>query len=230
MEEEKKEKIKSEVLEAEKKSRQAIDWKLPEKIGKKEVFYYQKMDNRGIILMGMAVLTGSLLYIMEKQNQLKKQEEKRREMMLDYPEIINKMTLFLGAGMTVKRAWKRIVDDYENQREEYGKRYVYEEMKQAIYEMEGGVTEAKSYENFGRRCNMQVYIRFGALLSQNMRKGTKGLTKLLKMESIQAFEERKARAKKLGEEAGTKLLLPMFIMLIIVLVIVIIPAFLSMQV
>ena len=52
---------------------------------------------------------------------------------------------------------------------------------------------------------------------------------MLKLEAIQAFEERKARAKRLGEEAGTKLLLPMFLMLAIVLVIVIVPAFLSVQ-
>ena len=53
---------------------------------------------------------------------------------------------------------------------------------------------------------------------------------LLKLESIQAFEERKARAKRLGEEAGTKLLLPMFLMLAVVLIIVIVPAFLTMQI
>lgn len=53
-------------------------------------------------------------------------------------------------------------------------------------------------------------------MSQNLRKGTKGLSELLKLESIQAFEERKARAKRLGEEAGTKLLLPMFLMLVVV--------------
>ncbi len=47
---------------------------------------------------------------------------------------------------------------------------------------------------------------------------------------IQAFEERKARAKRLGEEAGTKLLLPMFLMLAVVLIIVIVPAFLTMQI
>ena len=44
-----------------------------------------------------------------------------------------------------------------------------------------------------------------------------------------AFEERKNRAKQLGEEAGTKLLLPMFLMLAVVLAVVIIPAFLSIQ-
>jgi len=47
---------------------------------------------------------------------------------------------------------------------------------------------------------------------------------------IQAFEERKAQAKRLGEEAGTKLLLPMFLMLAVVLVIVIVPAFLTLQI
>ncbi len=52
---------------------------------------------------------------------------------------------------------------------------------------------------------------------------------MLRMEAIQAFEERKARAKRLGEEAGTKLLAPMFLMLAVVLVIVIVPAFLSIQ-
>ena len=63
-----------------------------------------------------------------------------------------------------------------------------------------------------------------------MRISADGLTELLKLESIQAFEERKAQAKRLGEEAGTKLLLPMFLMLAVVLVIVIVPAFLTLQI
>lgn len=204
--------------------------KLPEYIQGKKVSYYEKMDSRGIVLIVMAMLIGILLYALKMQNLGKEQAQKEQQMMLDYPEIINKMTLFLGAGMTVKRAWKKIVGDYERQKEIWGVRYAYEEMRKTCYEMESKVTEAESYENFGRRCNVQVYIRFGALLSQNLRKGTKGLTQLLKMESIQAFEERKARARRAGEEAGTKLLLPMFLMLAIVLVIVIVPAFMSVQI
>ena len=132
--------------------------------------------------------------------------------------------------MTVKRAWKKIVEEYVNRKNTAGIRYAYEEMKQTCYEMESGVAEAESYENFGRRCNVQAYIRLGALLSQNLRKGTKGLGDLLKMESVQAFEDRKARAKRMGEEAGTRLLIPMFLMLAEVLIIVVVPAFLSMQI
>jgi len=64
-------------------------------------------------------------------------------------------------------------------------------------------------------------------LEQNLKKGTKGLAQMLENESLEAFEERKNIAKRLGEEAGTKLLAPMAIMLIIVMIIVIVPALLS---
>ncbi|MBS6280243.1 MAG: hypothetical protein KH449_05510, partial [Lachnospiraceae bacterium] len=155
--------------------------------------------------------------------------ERKNQMILDYPDIVNKLTLYMGAGMTVKRAWKKIAEDYKRQQDTMGIRYAYEEMCSSCHEMDSGVAESSCYENYGRRCDVQAYVRLGALLSQNLRKGTKGLTQLLKAEALQAFEDRKANARKRGEEAGTKLLLPMFLMLSVVLVIVIVPAFLSMQ-
>lgn len=219
-----------EIKKQEEDSRTKKSFRLPGHLLGKEAAYYRKMDGRGLVLIIMAVLVGILLYALEIQNKGKEREERKRQMLLDYPEIVNKMTLFLGAGMTAKRAWKKVTEDYEYQKKIRGERYAYEEMKRACYEMESGITEAESYENFGKRCDVQVYARFGALLSQNLRKGTKGLTQILRLESIQAFEERKARAKRTGEEAGTKLLLPMFLMLAVVLVIVIVPAFLSVQI
>ena len=41
------------------------------------------------------------------------------------------------------------------------------------------------------------------------------------------MEERRQQARKLGEEAGTKLLLPMMLMLILVMGILIVPAILN---
>ena len=203
---------------------------LPEKLGKKKLYYYHPFNRRGLVVMAMGVVIGILLYALKKQNEKKEQEEKKRQMVRDYPEIVNKLTLYLGAGMTVKRAWRKVTEGYMRERTEGSERYAYEEMRQTCHEMDSGITEAESYENFGRRCDVQMYIRLGALLSQNLRRGTKGLTDLLKLEAIQAFEDRKAQAKKLGEEAGTKLLLPMFLMLAVVLIIVIVPAFLTLQI
>ena len=97
-------------------------------------------------------------------------------------------------------------------------------------EMQGGITEKEAYERFGQRIGLIPYMKFSALLSQNLKKGNKGLTEILSMESMQAFEERKSIAKKAGEEASTKLMFPMFGMLAVVLFMVIVPAFLSIQI
>lgn len=203
---------------------------LPEMLDTNELRYYQAFNERGPVITVMGMMIGILLYALQKQNIRKAEEERKKQMIEDYPEVISKLTLYLGAGMTVKKAWRKITEGYMKEKEDENERYVYEEMRQTCHEMDSGVTEAEGYENFGRRCDLQIYVRLGALLSQNLRKGTKGLSELLKLESIQAFEERKARAKRLGEEAGTKLLLPMFLMLAVVLIIVIVPAFLTMQI
>lgn len=203
---------------------------LPKTINGKKISYYLPFDSRGVVLVVMSILILILLWLLGKQRGKELEEQRKEELLLDYPELVNKLTLFLGAGMTVKRAWRKIIQDYEASLKDQTPRYVYEEMKLTLREIESGVPETESYENFGRRCNLPCYLKLGALLSQNLRKGVKGLGEMLHIESLQAFEERKARAKRKGEEAGTKLLLPMFLMLAIVLVIVIMPAFLTLQI
>ena len=203
---------------------------LPTNVDGKRIQYFRKMNDRGFILIIMAVLTGVLLYVQGIQNKGQELQKRKQQMLQDYPEILNQLTLFLGAGMTMKRAWKKVVTDYDAGKKNRGIRYAYEEMKTAMREMESGFSEVESYERFGKRCDCQEYVRFGALVSQNIRKGSKGLLDVLHLEAIQAFENRKARARMLGEEAGTKLLIPMFIMMMEVFVIVIVPAFLTMQI
>ena len=70
--------------------------------------------------------------------------------------------------------------------------------------------------------------RFTSLLSQNLRKGSTDLTALLNEEAKIAFDERKRRARIKGEEAGTKLLLPMMMLMIVVMVLIMVPAFVNM--
>lgn len=104
------------------------------------------------------------------------------------------------------------------------------EMVNVMYKISGGASEGECYEEYGIRCNLSEYRKFGMMLSQNLRKGTRGLTELLEREAEDAFEQRKNLAKKAGEEAGTKLMIPLFLMLIIVFAIVIVPAFFSIRI
>ena len=60
-----------------------------------------------------------------------------------------------------------------------------------------------------------------------MKRGSQNLLDLLEREAASASEERKRQARIRGEEASTKLLLPMILQLMVVLVILIVPAFLN---
>lgn len=107
------------------------------------------------------------------------------------------------------------------------KRFAYEEIVFTCQEMENGVSEQEAYQRMGMRMGTGAYRSLAVLLTQNLKKGSKGLLELLKQESQEAFEERRRQAKTTGEKASTKLLLPMGMMLAVVLVILTVPAFLS---
>lgn len=221
--------VRQEVEEREASTREEEGFRLPQKLKGKQLTWKVKKEYRWyyILLIGSV----SAVYLVYRDREKVKQKEKRRreELIREYPGMISKFTMLLDTGTTVKNAWEKIVQNYELQREETGKQTVYEEMLLTYREMQGGVSEGEAYEKFGKRCGVTVYLKFGAMLAQNLRKGSKGISGLLRMEAIQSFENRKSAAKRLGEEAGTKLLMPMMGMLMVVLVIVMVPAFLTMQ-
>ena len=71
------------------------------------------------------------------------------------------------------------------------------------------------------------YRTFSTLLIQNLQKGSRRLAELLEKEALEAWDERKRKARVLGEAAATKLLVPMIMMLAVVMAVIMIPAFLS---
>lgn len=182
-------------------------------------------DSSGCLLI-LAVLAAGLLYWGAGKELDRQLEQRKRELLLDYPEIVNKLALYMGAGMTIRNAFVKMGEDYKRKQKER-RRYVYEEILIACNELQGGRSESEVYDHFGRRCQVSAYMKLGTLLSQNIRKGSNDLLSMLRQEADNAFAERRNLAKKLGEEAGTKLLLPMMMMLCIVMVIIMIPAYFS---
>lgn len=106
---------------------------------------------------------------------------------------------------------------------------MYEEMALACREMQNGVSEGRAYENFGLRCRLPCYLKLAALLEQNLKKGNRGLSGLLREEVAEAFEQRKELAREQGEKAATRLLFPMVLTLAVVMLLVLVPAGMSMQ-
>ena len=167
-----------------------------------------------------------------EQSRKKEREKKRKALLeLQYADMVSNLALLLGAGMTVSKAWNRLTENYMNERQKRTicRKEVYEEMQRTSFEKKNGMGEERAYERFGERCGGYRYRKFGNLLAQNLRKGSRGLTRLLEQEAEDAFEERKSMARKLGEEAGTKMLFPMILMLGAVMLILAFPAMRSME-
>jgi tight adherence protein C len=200
---------------------------LPKEIDKLKIMWAEKMDSSGFTILIVGVLLAVIAFLLMDRDLYEKVEKRNKEMLLDYPEIINKFALLIGAGMSLSNAWAKICKDYKEKGK--NKRYAYEEMVITYGELMIGTSETTAYEKFGKRVKLIPYLRFSSLIAQNVKMGSSVLLSQLELEALEAFSERKELAKRMGEEAGTKLLLPMMIMLIIVLLVILVPAFLSFQ-
>lgn len=226
--------IKREVEQADARDSHTEELRLPDTAEGRKLIWSRSAENPFPAMLVLTILAALCVYIEMDSNVHKRAEARKQQLMLDYPDLMWKMTMLLGAGLSIKGTFTRISGEYSREKKadssrgrKHQMRYVYEEVAYTCYEMESGISEAQAYERFGRRCQLPEYIRLGSVLSQNLKKGAKGLTSLLAAEAEASMNERKNHARKIGEQAGTKLLLPMVLMLGIVLVILMVPAFLS---
>lgn len=209
----------------------AQEVRLPDSVLGEPVSWYPPRDERWMQIAGLTLLALCAALIGKNREDEKRERQRERSMQLAYPDIVSRLSLYMGAGVSTRKAWERIVRSYEQKREEGADvSAACEEMRRTLHEMQSGVPESLAYERFGTRCRLPSYLKLGTLLSQNIRKGTKNLANLLAEESGEAFEDRKAFAKKLGEECESKLLLPMILMLLTILIMIMYPAAVSFRV
>lgn len=206
--------------------------RLPLELNGNQLRWSQKTENTYRIILMIGLAAAVVVYIQQRILEQRKEQERKNKLLKQYPDMVSKISLLLGAGMTLSGAWERIVLNYQHQLEknQIEQNEVYEQMMTAYREMQDGVGEIKVYERFAERCGTPQYRKFSMLIVQNLRKGSAGLRQILDKEVEDAFALRKNLAKKAGEEAGTKMLFPMMMMLCIVMVIILVPAFLTFRI
>lgn len=193
---------------------QSINWKEQ----KKEYSFWIFL----LFLLGAAAVGRGM------DRDLKRSIQKRNEqMMVEYAGFVSMLRLYLIAGLTTKNAFIQIADDYGRQKMTQGKKCLYKEIKTLCFQLENGMEEEQVYQQWGYRCGEMRYRRLSFLLGVHLRQGNNQLIQLLAGEAETAQEDRRNYARKLGEEAGTKLLLPMIMMLAVVMMLVLLPAYMG---
>lgn len=153
----------------------------------------------------------------------RKIKRRRLSLQAEFPDFLNKMILLLGAGMSIPRAWEKIVRESEKTTP------LNRELYKSLLDIQAGNSILQAYEGFARRCRLPEINKFVTLILQNIKKGNAELVLILRVQAAECWEMRKLAAKKMGEEASTKMLFPLLLMLIAILIIVSTPAILAIR-
>lgn len=196
---------------------------LPETVVVNDVTYHLKwtksrMDSPIFLIVAVVMLAALAKYEL-KERKLRVEQKRKRRLQMEYPEIVSEFALLLGAGMNIRTVLKEISGNGEH-----------EEISQVLLDVENGYSEYQAFYRMADRCDLKCYRRLSSLITQNIMLGGKHLSKMLLKEAEKAYDERKNLAITMGEEAGTKMMIPMFMMLGIVLTVSVLPAFLSMNI
>ena len=202
---------------------------LPETFQGTEVVWQSKEPDPAPVFALLSVITAAGVWFSRGED-LKKRVKEREDALADeYAGFVSKLALYMSAGMTVRAVFLKLGDDYEKNRRAGAcpVSFLMEEIKRVANELKSGMSENASYEHFAARCDLQEYAKLMSMLTQNLKKGSAGLLPMMREEVRLSVEGRMDRAKVRGEQANTKLMLPMMMMLGVVMVLVMVPAFMS---
>ncbi len=177
-------------------------------------------DGLGLTVIAIAALvTVPFLVDSSLEESIKK---RRVSIQIEFPEFVNKLTLLVNAGMSISKAWEKIIN--ENKKDHL----LYNEMRYALAQIQTGIPKGSAYEEFARRCHVKEVTKFVSVVVMNLKRADSEVVSVLKEQGHECWEMRKNAAKEMGEQAGTKILIPMMIMFLGIVLIVATPAVLSM--
>ena len=223
--------FKKEVEDSDKKTIDKDTIILPKIVQDFRVIYKDRKDFTFLLMPIIGILTAILLEAKDKEEEKEKIKRRIRLLELDFAQIISKILLYVSSGMTIRNSMIRLAENYQRSfknDENKEKRVAYEELVVVKNKLASGYSEIGAYEEMAKNINMRTYTRFLNIIIQSIKNGNKDLKNILNMEVQDALYERKQNAKKLGEEAATKLVLPLMLMLSVIMVVIMVPAFMGM--
>ncbi len=226
--------VEREASQTEEDSREQEAFSLPDTVGEYRVIWDLGESSTWIWFLFLGAVAVFCLEWRGRQAEKDRKKKRDARLELEYPQMVDQFSVLLESGMTIRKAWERILmrgrlsaSGKKRKKKKQDSPVYLEEMWITYREIREGRGEREAYERFGNRIGLMPYKRFSSILTQNLSKGTRDVKELLEKESEDALEMRKTRARKLGEEAGTKMLFPMLVMLLLILLILLVPALTS---
>lgn len=148
----------------------------------------------------------------------RKIRQRRDEIITALPTFLTALALLLNAGMPFTAAVQKILAGAPKTNPLYG------ELARVTAEISTGRSIHQAYEEMKRNCQVPEVTRFVALVLQNLNRGNADLAASLQSLARESWERRKDVARRLGEEASSKLVIPMIMVFVAIGIIVLAPA------
>lgn len=203
-----------------------VEVQLPEEIEGVALSWSEKRDSMVVQVLFLEIIAVALITILRRKEQKEYSEKRKKEMEYVYSDVVNQLCLLLESGMTMRQAWQRIAVQYSQKKRQkfVEENPVYEAILHMSRRLSEGESERVVYEAFAQEVDIPSYRRLMRSLISNLEKGSSGLCNYLEEEEQRAYSEKILLAKKLGEEASTKMLMPLMLMMVLVMAVVIAPA------
>ncbi|MBQ9631493.1 MAG: hypothetical protein IJV04_01045 [Lachnospiraceae bacterium] len=208
----------------------AAEFSLPAKVEDIPLDWTKKQDDRGVFIAILGLVAGVGIVLGRLEEERRKKQKIQKALSADYPDIVSSLSLYVSAGITVRSSFGRIFAGYQDRKRRTGirDRPGYEAIGKVVRQMEDGVGEESAYRALGRMTGHRNYSKLSMMLTKHLKHGSTKLAAQLEKEEAQAFDARKLAARTQGEEASTKLLAPMMMLLSVVIVVLVAPAMLNM--
>ena len=176
----------------------------------------------GLFMLAGFLLPGLSIWRISRQGDLTKRQCEK-----DFSSIVHRLALYMGSGLSFMSAVDRISRDYIRRSEGQEKRFAFEKILVMDRQMKAGVSQTRACRNWGDQFRGTGYQKLALILIQSFTRGTREARTMMDKEEAEAFRSSVDRARKEGEEASTRLLFPMIIMLGEVTLLVMLPAILQ---
>ncbi len=183
--------------------------------------FWMAMEGAVVWLAGGLLVSGMLAYGVLTDID-KKINELHLKVAMDLPDYVSKIIILTGAGQTLRAAMKTLSEDMGQPTP------LYQIMEQAVNNIDNGMNEGAALDRVVYRCNMPEMRRLISVIQQNLQRGGADVTMAMQSIGEELWNNRKAKAKQLSEEAETKMLFPMMLMMFSVIIITAVPALLGM--
>lgn len=171
--------------------------------------------------LGIIVLFVMAVWNICMSNMKEAVEKRRDECMLEFPNMVSKLSLLISSGMTLRDAWFLVA---------YGKDgTLYDLMKKSCEGMNSGDSEVAAIYKFGVLSDSPEIKKFSSAMAQTVTKGNTDLAEFLMSQASELWAHKRQLALQKGEVAAGKLIIPLGLMFAGIILIIVAAAMQSMS-